>query len=162
VPALPSLIITLRGRQHGQERQRPHALGPRDRHQQHHIQPAQATGFDEMTVTRSHWTPIDPAGFDLRPPASLNRVIEAHNNRTTDGKGLDQQQQQNTTDFPTRPHGPIQHSMLRLKLRRVAQPHNPQHAKDLSRNNGYPYFTVETGYLTSASKLCTKVEISTP
>src|SRR3954466_10673807 len=59
----------LGGRKHGQEGQSPDATGPRDGGEQHHAQPAQAAGFDEVAVAGPNGIPINPARLDLGPPA---------------------------------------------------------------------------------------------
>jgi len=82
----------LGGRKHGQERQGPHAPGPRDRGEQHHAQPAQATGFDKMAVARPNGITVDPPRLDFGPPTPLDGVVEANHDRPRRHEGRNEEQ----------------------------------------------------------------------
>src|SRR3954468_4157665 len=88
-PALPT--ATLRGRERGQERQRPHPSGPRDRRQEHQAQPAQPAGLDEKRLRRTHRVTVDALGRDTLAAAALDRVVQAQHYRPRGHEGGDQQ-----------------------------------------------------------------------
>src|SRR3712207_8509348 len=54
--------VPLRGRQGGQERERPDPTGPGDRNQQHQAEPAQAAGLDEVALRGAHRITVDAFG----------------------------------------------------------------------------------------------------
>src|SRR3954463_2825881 len=88
-PALPT--ATLRGRERGQEWQRPHPSGPRDRRQEHQAQPAQAAGLDEKRLRRTHRVTVDALGRDTLAAAALDRVVQAQHYRPRGHEGGNQQ-----------------------------------------------------------------------
>src|SRR4051812_48070175 len=88
-PALPT--ATLRGRERGQERQRPHPSCPRDRRQEHQAQPAQAAGLDEKRLRRTHRVTVDALGRDTLAAAALDRVVQAQHHRPRGHEGGNQQ-----------------------------------------------------------------------
>jgi len=127
VSSLALFIVPFRWSQYCQEGQRPDPLRPRNGCQQHQAQPAQATGFDKMTVAGAHRIPIDPFGLDLGSPATFYGIVQSHHHRPKYGKRSHQQPQKQPTGFSARPNRTIEHSMEILKVLFSAQPHNPQY-----------------------------------
>src|SRR3712207_4902715 len=68
--------VPLRGRQGGQERQRPDPPGPGDRDQHHQAEPAQAAGLDEVALRRAHGVAVDAFGADPLAAPALDRVVD--------------------------------------------------------------------------------------
>ncbi len=133
----PLLMVALRGGQHREERQAPDALRPGNRGQEMHGEPAQSARLDEVALARPHRVAIDPFGCDLRPPAPFNRVIHPHHH---DGvgrhEGGDQEAEQDPTEGVTRPARPVEHPMIILELRFVAEAHDAQDGGDGPRAGG--------------------------
>jgi hypothetical protein len=94
--------------------------------QQHQTQPAQSTGFHEVTLTGAHWITVDPFGCDLRAALSFNRIVQSQDNWTATGKRIDQHLQQNVAAFQTRLYRTVENTMIILKMLFTAQPHYPQ------------------------------------
>jgi len=65
------------GGEKGEKGQRHDAIGPRNLHQQHGGKPAQAAGFDEVSLGRTDRIAIDAASADLGAPAPFDGVVEA-------------------------------------------------------------------------------------
>src|SRR5829696_10272395 len=96
--------ITLRRSQDAQEGQGPHPRSPRDLHQQYHAHPPQSAALHEVFMAGTHRIAVDALGGDLLAPASLQRLVDAHNQRISFGhEHLYQQPQQDATYLPTRP-----------------------------------------------------------
>src|SRR3954464_4644467 len=91
VPPPTLRTATLRGRERGQERQRPHPSGPRDRRQEHQAQPAQPAGLDEKRLRRTHRVTVDALGRDTLAAAALDRVVQAQHYRPRGHEGGNQQ-----------------------------------------------------------------------
>src|SRR3954453_4166425 len=70
------LVVTLRGREHGEERHCPDPSGPGHRCQQHQAEPAQAAGLDEVPVRGANRITVDPFGGDARAAPALDHVVE--------------------------------------------------------------------------------------
>src|SRR3954453_2751974 len=83
-----------------------------DRGQQHDREPAQPARLDKVAVAGAHRIAIDPARFDFRAPAPLQRIIDADDPRPLWGEGLHQQEQQTPGHVPRRPAVPVQHAMI--------------------------------------------------
>lgn len=97
-----------RGRQGAQERQRPDSSGPRNRDQQHDHHPAQTAGLDEMPEAGAHRVAVDAVGLDLRPPAALDRLVDANDVGLLWHEAGDQEREQALRDGTARPAVPIE------------------------------------------------------
>src|SRR5262249_41062384 len=75
-------IETFGGREQSEKGQRHDAIGPRDLHQQHGGKPAQAAGFDEVSLGGADRIAIDAASADLGAPAPFDGVIEPDHHRS--------------------------------------------------------------------------------
>src|SRR5712691_3674380 len=115
----------LGGTQSGQQGQRPDALSPGERDQDHACEPAQATGFDHMRVRGPHGGAGEAFGSDLIATSAFESVIKAtHDNTARDAHGHEEPEQQ-PTGGERRPDGAMQDPMIRLKVRRGAEAHDP-------------------------------------
>ena len=108
----PLLGIPFRGRQHGQERQRPHAPRPGDRGQERQRHPAQPACLDEVAMAGAHGVAIDPAGRDALTPASFQRVIHPDHHRPGWREGGDQHSEQHPRCGASRPVRLVQHTVI--------------------------------------------------
>jgi hypothetical protein len=127
------LVVTLRRSQDSHHRQRPYALRPRQMRQPHQTDPAQATRFHHVALTRPHRIAVNPSRCDLVAPASFNRVIHAKYQRFAYcSKGRDPQTQQLLRDVQRRPGRSTEHVMVLGKSRLVFQAHDPQGRRDCS------------------------------
>jgi hypothetical protein len=127
-PASPLFPVPFGGSQHGQKRQCPHTLGPRNLSQEHEAEPAQPTGFDEMRIRRAHRIAIDAARFDLASPTPLDRVIQAQHQWPLRDKGGYQHAHQYQTSLTAIPRSAVQNSMIILKPPLLPQSHHTQRA----------------------------------
>jgi hypothetical protein len=145
VSSFALLVVTLGRSQNRQEGQRTDSLLPWNGCQQHQAQPAQAIGFDKMTVAGAHRIPapaltagasVNALGLDLRSPATLNRIVQPHHHRPPNGKRSHQQTQEQSTGFTTRPDRSVEHPVKILKMLFGAQTHNAQYSghRPLSRS----------------------------
>ncbi len=110
-----AVVIALGRAQCGQKRQRPDPGRPGYRHQQHHAQPAQTAGFDEVALTGAHGIAVDAAGGNLRSPAAFDGVVQTKDQRPLEREGAHQERQQDPAGRQARPHGAIQDPMIGLK-----------------------------------------------
>ena len=76
----------------------------------------QAVGLDEMAVARAYRIAINTPGGDLRAAATLDRVVQRHQQGTLRREHLDQQAQQAPTGRQRRPFNPVQHPVVFLEL----------------------------------------------
>jgi len=104
--------IPRRGRQHGQERQRPNPPCPSDGRQQHQAEPAKAGGLDEEGLRRAHRVTIDAFGTDPLAATPLDGVIDTQQYRATRHEGRHQQIKQQSRPNPIPPHRAVQHTMI--------------------------------------------------
>lgn len=81
-------MIALRRCQDRQKRERPNALRPGNRDQQHQTQPEQFARFHEMTVTGADGIALNAFGFDHRPVSVFDGLVDAHDQGTREGKGI--------------------------------------------------------------------------
>src|SRR5918997_506825 len=70
-------VVTLRGSQRREERQRPHPRSPRDLRQQRYAYPPQGARFDEMGVAGSNRIPVDALRFLPRPDGTAQHPMVA-------------------------------------------------------------------------------------
>ena len=136
VPLAALRGVAFGGRQHGQERQGPNAVGPGNGSQQHHAQPAQATGFDEVAVAGPNGIPIDPARLDLGPPAPLDGVVKADHDRSPRHEGRDKQQQQPMRDGAGGPAPEAEHAVVDGEARALVEAHDAQRRRDGAPTRG--------------------------
>jgi hypothetical protein len=120
--------VALRGRQGGQERQRPDPPGPGDRNQQHQAQPAQAAGLDEVALRRAHGVAVDALGADPLAAPALDGVVDAEDHRPLRREGVQQQAQQHAPGRPSAPGGAVQHAMVVGEPPLAAEPGDPEDA----------------------------------
>src|SRR5689334_14107021 len=125
---LPAVLAApvLGGCEHGQEGQSPDATGPRDRSEQHHAQPAQAAGFDEMAMAGPNRIAVDPARLDLGPPARLDRVIKADHNRSLRHEGSNEEQQKSVRNGARGPAPQTEPPMVDGEPRPLVEAHDTQ------------------------------------
>ena len=121
-----ALIVSLGRCQHSEKGQSPRPSSPWNGGQQHQAQPTQSTGLHKMTMARADWIPIDTLRFYLGSPTPFDGVIQSHDDWPPPGKGADQEPQQKTTRFQTRPSCTIQNPMVILKMLLHTQPHHAQ------------------------------------
>jgi hypothetical protein len=126
--ARPVLLpISLRGGQDGQKRQRPAPSGPRDLRQQHEREPAQATGFNEVTVRRAYRIAVDTACLDPCSQPALDGVIQADQNRFVMGdEGVDQQTEETARQPAAGPDVTVEHAVIVGKMCDLIEPHDAQ------------------------------------
>src|SRR3712207_6449985 len=67
------LVVAFRGRQRHEERERPDAPGPWERHEGHEANPAQATGLNEVRRAGAH----EIADHEAGPPCPVQDAIVA-------------------------------------------------------------------------------------
>ena len=128
--------VALGGREHGQEGQGPDAAGPGYGREQHHAEPAQAAGFDEVAVAGANGITIDAARLDLGPPAPLDGVIEADHDRSLRHEGGDQEQQEPVRDGAGRPAPLAEHAVVDGEARRLVEAHDAQRRRDRAPTRG--------------------------
>ena len=130
--ALPALLmVARRRRQHGEERQGPHLLGPRHAGQQLQRHPAQATRLHEVPLTGAHRITVEAFGGDLRPPPAFDRVIQPHEHRCPGRpEGADQQPQQDATQRAAGPTRAVEHPMIVHKGPVILQAQHAQRGGD--------------------------------
>jgi hypothetical protein len=126
----------LRGRQHGQERQRPDAARPRYRRQQGQRHPAQAAGLDEMAVAGAHGVTVDAARRYALAPAPLQRVVHADDHGTARREDGDQQPEQHLRRGAGRPARPVQHAVVAGEAGRSVPPRRAQGGADCAPVQG--------------------------
>ena len=114
-------LLALRRTQYRQERQPPATAGPRERDQQPPAEPAQATGFDEMRMRRSHRVAVNPLGFEVLSAPSFKRVVKAENKFAGWRQRRKQQSQQDPACGQGRPARTMQDSLLVDETFRLAQ-----------------------------------------
>ncbi len=124
------LIIPLRGGQRGEERERPDAPGPGDRHQEHQANPAQPTGLDEVLMTGADRVPIDPFGGDPLAAPPLDGLVDADQQRPGRHEGRDQQAKQDATGGEAGPLRAVQHAVIPFKAPGVGEAQHPQRRGD--------------------------------
>ena len=78
----------------------PDAASPRNIGQQHHGEPAQPAGFDEVAVRGACRVAVDSTRLDLAAPSSFEGVIKTDDDGAIGNKGADQQPQQAAGDMP--------------------------------------------------------------
>src|SRR3712207_6487284 len=115
VTSAPRSGITLGRSQGTQEGQSPNARSPRDLHQQHHAHPPQPTALHEVFVGGAHRIPVDALGPNLLPVSSLQRLIDAYDQRAFRHKRLHQQPQQYATHLPTRPASAAKYPVVAME-----------------------------------------------
>ncbi len=123
----PLRVVAFRGRQCGQERQRPDALGKRNARQPHHAYPTQPAGLDKVTLAGPHPVSVDPFGCNFLAASPLDRFIDPQHQWPPHIQDLQQQAQQYRADFQPRPHRPRQNMVLHRVVAFLAQPHHPQY-----------------------------------
>ncbi|HEU5377702.1 MAG TPA: hypothetical protein VFV38_19935 [Ktedonobacteraceae bacterium] len=110
-----------RGRQHGQKRQGPGVLAPRNWHHGRHHDPSQLWAADRTLATGERTVAIVPALADLRPPASFQRLVDGDlDDRISRQERLDHQKQQTPTGGKRGPTRPIEDLMKRTPVRIAA------------------------------------------
>ena len=128
VPPAGLAVVSFGGGQRGQKRQRPDALRPGDRHQQHHAEPAQAGRLDEMPVAGADRVAINAFGGDALAAATLDRVVEPEHHGAVRRERLDQQPQQQPGGEPRAPGRSAQHPVVVHKVPLTHQTADPQQA----------------------------------
>jgi hypothetical protein len=78
-----------------------------------------------MCVGGTHGITVDALGLNLLAASALDGVIKAENHDTPRDEHRDQESQQQSTGGERRPDGPIPDAMIRLKICRCAEAHNP-------------------------------------
>src|SRR5258708_16146143 len=132
--ASPLLLVGfLRGCQHGQERQRPHARTEGNLHQEHHADPTQPIAVNNPFFAAARRIPKQALIQNTFPITSLQRLVGSQQQwHTHSNKRHHQQPQQNFAHFQAIPLGPRQYPMVVLILRFIAQSHYPQRCADRS------------------------------
>src|SRR5271154_830057 len=82
----------------------------------HGRKPAQATGFDKVSLGRADRIAIDAASADLGSPAPLDGVIKSDHHWARRHQGFYQQDQQLTRHGPGRPRRPVEDTMEGTKV----------------------------------------------
>ena len=124
-------IEALGGSKHGEKGQRHDALGPWHLHQQHGGKPAQAAGFDEVSLGRADRIAIDAAGADVGSPTPLDGIVEPdHHRRAGRHEGLDQQEQQPARHRPGRPCGTVENAVEGTEVGIAISPEDAQRRGD--------------------------------
>src|SRR5918993_2758285 len=120
------------GRSQGtEEGQSPRPSGPRDLHQQHHAYPSEAATLYEGFVGRTHRISVDAFCGDLLAVASLECLLDAHDQRTSFGhERLQHQPQQHATGLQTRPASTAKHSVVTMESLVLVQAHRAQGRAD--------------------------------
>src|SRR3954452_15401926 len=110
-------MIALGGSQDGEEGQGPDALGPGNRSQQHHGDPAQAAGFDKEGLAGADGIAINTFGDNLGSTSALDMLIQTnHDWCVIWDKGADELEQQDAAEGSAGPRGTVEHAMIVLKL----------------------------------------------
>jgi hypothetical protein len=114
-----------------EEGQRHAAVGPRHAHEQHGRKPAQAAGFDEVSLGGADRIAIDAAGADLGSPAPLDGVIEPdHDRRAGRHEGFDQQDQQPARHRPRRPRCSVEDAVESAEIGIAISSQDAQRRRD--------------------------------
>ena len=102
-------------------------------HQQHGGKPAQAAGFDEVSLGGADRIAINAAGADLGSPAPFDGVVEADYDRgVRRHESFYQQDQQLARHGPGRPRRPIEDTVESAKIGIVFAPQDAQRRRDRS------------------------------
>jgi hypothetical protein len=81
------------------------------------------------------------SGSDLPPTTTLDRFIDANDERTLRRKRRKEQAEENTTSIQARPHRAVQYTVIGLEGAYLRKSHDPQNGRDhaLSRRENRPY-----------------------
>ncbi len=123
-------VVPLGRGEDGQERQGPGPPRPRDRHEEHQAEPAQPAHLHEVALAGSDRVAVQPLGRDPRPPAPLDGLIEAEDERPSRGERGDQQPEQHAGNREARPLRPAEDAVIGRPAPGPTQPHRPQGATD--------------------------------
>src|SRR3954470_13116505 len=136
VPPAVLAAPVLGGREHGQDGQRPHATSPGYGSEQHHAEPAQAAGFDEVAMAGPNRIPINPARLDFGPPAPLDGVVEANHDRSRRHEGSNEEQQEAVRDGAGGPAPCAEHPVVDGEPRPLVETHDTQRRRDRPPTRG--------------------------
>jgi hypothetical protein len=78
-----------------------------------------------MRVGGTHGITVDALGLNLLAASALDGVIKAENYDTPGDEHRHQESEQQSTGGERRPDGPIQDTVIHLKICRGAEAHNP-------------------------------------
>jgi hypothetical protein len=113
------------------------ATAPREWHQQHHTERAQAKAIDDMLFARPHRIAEEPFGPYLVRVAPFERFMRRNDQCYTSGqKGRHQHGQQDAAEKQAGPFGAIEHAMEVLELPLRTQAENAQDGGDGSLARG--------------------------
>ena len=132
-----SVVMPLRGRQRGQDRQRPGAGRPGDRHQQHQADPAQPAGLDEVAVAGAHRVAVDALGGDPLAATPFQRVVDAERGAVRSARRRRRAAPSSTR--PTAragPRGAAEHAVIAVKLAHSGEPGHAQRGGDGALRRG--------------------------
>jgi len=108
----------------------PSPCGPRNWHDHHQRQPAQAAGLDEVSLRGADGITIDAARADPSAPAALDRVIDADHHRPGGQQAVQHMEQQSPGQRACIPARPVQDLMIAAEAGVIAQPHDAQRLGD--------------------------------
>ena len=91
--------------EHAQERERPHAPGPRELRQHREREPAEPGGLDEVAVARPDGVTVDPARLDPCAPPPLDGIVEPNDNRPLRHEALDEEAEEHAGGLAAGPPG---------------------------------------------------------